>query len=66
MDIINEFFSTLFYNVQVFLFGTRVEGEPANYPQDRPQEIQSLDEQFFTWCDELNVGCRSKNTSVFY
>lgn len=66
MDTIIEFFSTLFYNIQVFFFGTRANGEPANYPQDRPQEIQSLDERFFTWCEDLNVGCRAKNTGIFY
>ena len=66
MDKINDFFSIVAFRTQIFLFGTRVEGEPAGYPQDCPQEIQSIDERFFTWCEEMNVGCRSKNTSVFY
>jgi hypothetical protein len=49
-----------------FLFGVRVEGEPANYPQSGPSEMRGVDERFFEWCREYNVGCRSKNTSVFY
>lgn len=66
MNTIIDFFVTLFYNIQIFLFGTRASGEPAGYPQDSPQEVQSIDERFFTWCEEMNVGCRSKNTGVFY
>jgi hypothetical protein len=29
-------------------------------------EMRDMDERFFEWCQEYNVGCRSKNTSVFY
>lgn len=66
MDKIIDFFSTLLYSIQIFLFGVRAEGEPAGYPQDHPQEVQSADERFFTWCEEYNVGCRSRNKGVFY
>ena len=65
MDIIIDFFSTLFYNIQVFLFGTRAKGEPAGYPESGPTAVRDED-GFFIWCQEYNVGCRSKNTDVFY
>ena len=65
MDIIIDFFSTLFYNIQVFLFGVRADGEPADYPENRPTDVRDGD-GFFTWCQEYNVGCRSKNIGVFY
>jgi hypothetical protein len=65
MNKINDFFSILFYNIQIFLFGTRVEGEPAGYPESSPTEIRGED-GFFEWCQEYNVGCQSKNTGVFY
>jgi hypothetical protein len=65
MNTIIDFFSTLFYDIQVFLFGTRVEGEPAGYPENGPVDVRDGD-GFFTWCQEYNVGCRSKNTDVFY
>lgn len=65
MDTVNEFFSTLFYNIQVFLFGVRTEGEPAGYPERGPSDVRNED-GFFAWCQEMNVGCRSKNTGVFY
>jgi hypothetical protein len=65
MDTIIDFFSTLFYNIQIFLFGVRADGEPAGYPENRPADVRDED-GFFTWCQEMNVGCRSKNTGVFY
>jgi hypothetical protein len=65
MNTINDFFSTIIYHTQVFLFGTRVEGEPAGYPENGPADVRDGD-GFFTWCQEYNVGCRSKNTGVFY
>lgn len=65
MDTIIDFFSTVFYHVQVFLFGTRADGEPAGYPESGPTAVRDED-GFFTWCQEYNVGCRSKNTDVFY
>lgn len=65
MDKIIDFFSIVIYHAQIFLFGTRAEGEPAGYPERGPSEVRDED-GFFTWCEELNVGCRSKNTGVFY
>ena len=53
-------------SIITFLCGERVNGEPANYPQSGPSEMRDMDERFFEWCREYNVGCRSKNTSVFY
>ena len=58
--------NTIIDSIITFLCGERVDGEPANYPQSGPREMRDLDERFFTWCEEMNVGCRSKNTSVFY
>jgi hypothetical protein len=65
MNTVNDFFSIVIYHVQVFLFGTRIEGEPAGYPESGPTAVRDGD-GFFTWCQEYNVGCRSKNTGVFY
>ena len=64
MDTINEFFSTVIYHIQVFLFGTRVKGEPANFNQSLPPERS--DEGFFEWCCEYKVGCRTHNKPTFY
>jgi hypothetical protein len=58
--------NTIINSIITFLCGERVNGEPANYPQSGPSEIRGVDERFFEWCQEYNVGCRSKNISVFY
>jgi hypothetical protein len=57
---------TIIDSIITFLCGERVNGEPAGYPQSSPTEMRDMDERFFEWCQEYNVGCRSKNTSVFY
>ena len=49
-----------------FLFGVRVEGEPANYPETTDLFERPLDQQFFEWCEDYNVGCRTKNKEIFY
>jgi hypothetical protein len=48
------------------LFGVRVEGEPAGYPEKQEVPVRPLDPGFFNWCNEFKVGCRAKNYSVFY
>jgi len=65
MDKIIDFLSIVIFKTQIFLFGVRTEGEPAGYPERGPSEVRDED-GFFTWCQEMNVGCRSKNTGVFY
>jgi hypothetical protein len=57
--------NTIIDSIITFLCGERVNGEPAGYPENRPTDVRDGD-GFFTWCQEYNVGCRSKNTSVFY
>jgi hypothetical protein len=57
--------NTIIDSIITFLCGTRVEGEPAGYPENRPTAVRDED-GFFTWCQEYNVGCRSKNTGIFY
>jgi hypothetical protein len=48
-----------------FLYGTRIEGEPAGYPENGPTEVRSGD-GFFEWCREYKVGCQAKSGAVFY
>ena len=48
-----------------FLFGVRVEGEPAGYPETGPADVRGED-GFFEWCREYKVGCQAKSGAIFY
>ena len=48
-----------------FLYGSRIEGEPAGYPESGPSEVRNGD-GFFEWCREYKVGCQAKSGAVFY
>jgi hypothetical protein len=48
------------------IFGVRVQGEPAGYPEKQSTNLPPLDTSFFEWCSEFRVGCCAKNHSVFY
>jgi hypothetical protein len=47
-----------------FLFGEPRSGEPIGNIKKR-FDVRG-DEGFFEWCQEFNVGCRTKNCEVFY
>jgi len=48
-----------------FLYGTRVEGEPAGYPKSGPTEVRNSD-GFFEWSAEYRVGCQAKSGAGYY
>ncbi len=49
-----------------FLFGVRVEGEPANYPEKQSTNLPPVPPEFFSWSKEYRVGCQSKNLPTFW
>lgn len=48
-----------------FLYGTRVEGEPAGYPKSGPTDVRGED-GFFEWSAEYRVGCLAKSGARYY
>jgi hypothetical protein len=48
-----------------FLYGSRVEGEPAGYPEKGPTEVRNSD-GFFEWSVEYKVGCQAKSGAGYY
>jgi hypothetical protein len=48
-----------------FLRGVRVDGEPANYPENGPAVVRG-DDGFFEWSREYRVGCQAKSGACFY
>jgi len=48
-----------------FLYGSRVEGEPAGYPKSGPTEVRNSD-GFFEWSVEYRVGCQAKSGAGYY
>lgn len=48
----------------VLLFGEIRQGEPV--PTTTKQFEVRGDEGFFEWCQEFNVGCRTKNCEVYF
>ena len=48
-----------------FLYGTRVEGEPAGYPKSEPTDVRDGD-GFFEWSAEYRVGCQAKSGACYY
>jgi len=48
-----------------FLYGSRVEGEPAGYPESGPSEVRNSD-GFFEWSVEYRVGCQAKSGAGYY
>jgi hypothetical protein len=51
--------------IESFVYGIRVEGEPARYPESGPTEVRSND-GFFEWSKEYRVGCQAKSGAIFY
>lgn len=50
--------------LMIFVFGESQQGEPA-YTNTQRFEIRNGD-GFCEWCNEFNVGCRTKNIGVYF
>lgn len=48
-----------------FLYGVRVDGEPAGYPENGPTDVRGED-GFFEWSREYRVGCQAKSGACFF
>ena len=62
---IKNYMNTLINYMIDFLYGVRIDGEPAGYPENGPTSVRGED-GFFEWSKEYRVGCQAKSGVVFY